>query len=164
MVREEDREPTLLGSPNKHQGNGPREGVDVNSIGALLVENLSECRGGFGIATAIELLEHVLALRRRAIPPHAQAIMLIGLIYAAAGGRRDKRFDPVSPQPMRQGFDIDLRAANRVRRKRERYMYYFQDSRGPSWARNSGNQGAAQACSRWSSSAPASSSLRSLPQ
>ena len=28
---------------------------------------------------------------------------------------------------MRQGFDIDLRAANRVRRKRERYMYYFQD-------------------------------------
>ena len=30
---------------------------------------------------------------------------------------------------MRQGFDIDLRAANRVRRKRERYMYYFQDNR-----------------------------------
>ena len=129
MVREEDREPTLLGNPNKHQGNGPREGVDVNSIGALLVDNLSECRGGFGIATAIELLEHVLALRRRAIPPHAQAIMLIGLIYAAAGGRHDKRFDPVSPQAMRQGFDIDLRAANRVRRKRERYMYYFQDNR-----------------------------------
>ena len=129
MVREEDREPTLLGNPNKHQGNGPREGVDVNSIGALLVENLSECRGGFGIATAIELLEHVLALRRHAIPPHAQAIMLIGLIYAAAGGRHDKRFDPVSPQAMRQGFDIDLRAANRVRRERERYMYYFQDNR-----------------------------------
>jgi len=127
MIREEDREPTLLGSTNKHQRNVAREGVDVNGIGALLIEYLSECRRGFGIATAIQLLEHVLALRRHAIPPHAQAIMLIGLISAAAGRRRDKRFDPVSPQPMSQGFDIDLRAANWVRRKREWYMYYFQD-------------------------------------
>ena len=129
MIREEDRKPALLGNPNKPQGNGPREGVDVNSIGALLVDNLRECRGGLGIATAIEFPEHIPALRRRAIPPYAQGIMLVSLIYAAAGGRHDKRLDPVSPQAMRQAFDIDLRASTRVRGKRERYVYYFQDNR-----------------------------------
>ena len=126
MIGEEDRQPTLLGSPNKHQRNAAREGVEVNSIGALLVKNFRESRGGVGIATAIKLLEDVLAVGRHAIPPHTQGIVLIGLIYAAAGGRCDKRFDPVSPQTTRQGFDINLRAANRIRRERERYMYYFQ--------------------------------------
>src|SRR5262249_25512415 len=66
------------------------------------------------------------------------AIMLIYLIPSLAGWRHDQRLDPVSSQEVRQSFDVDLRSADWIGRKREGDMYHSQESRPSIMGRSSG--------------------------
>ena len=109
----------LLGSAHKPHGNRPSKRMNVNHRRTFFVKDIDECEGGLGIPAPVKLSEHIIAFGRRPEAVHAQIAILIDLIAAVRRRRRNKRFDPMSSQATSQGFDIDLRSASWVGRKRE---------------------------------------------